>query len=357
MIRAPTVNSRRLCSSFALAKAPKLIFAASCSAAEAIQNPPRLEAALQEGDPLNLCKKQQQTETRTTQIGDADGGREALLCRRFFRGRFRTLLRHLAAGRFDGLHRRSGGRPDGQFELGADLAVAQQAHAVLGAADHAGADQGLGVDGLLGFELAGLDGLLQAPQVHFDQLQREGKIKATQKHAHVQRHLAAFEAQQRHAGTRLLALPAATGGLALARARAAADAHPLLGGAFVVAQFVQLSHGSLSSEINAGAQSHDSAVQKRPLPPRRTGAARCQAISSTTATMWWTLAIMPRTWGVSFRVTWRPTRFRPRPIRVARWSLLRRMGLAVCLMTISAIVLYLSLRWRRAPKRRRCGGR
>ena len=54
-------------------------------------------------------------------------------------------------------------------------------------------------------------------------------VEAALGHAHVQRHLAAFEAVDGDAGAGLLALHAATGGLALARARAAADAHALLG--------------------------------------------------------------------------------------------------------------------------------
>ena len=45
----------------------------------------------------------------------------------------------------------------------------------------------------------------------------------------MQRHLAAFEALDAHAGARRLALAAAAAGLALARADAAADADALLG--------------------------------------------------------------------------------------------------------------------------------
>ena len=50
------------------------------------------------------------------------------------------------------------------FNFGLQLALPQEAHAVLAAADHAGGDQGVGVDRLLGVELAGFDGVLRARQ-------------------------------------------------------------------------------------------------------------------------------------------------------------------------------------------------
>src|SRR4029450_7376304 len=109
---------------------------------------------------------------------------------------------------------------------------AQQTHAVEFATDHAGGDEDGRVDGLLGVELARGDRLFQAPQVHFGEVLAVEAVEAALGHAHVQRHLAAFEAGDGDAGARLLALHAATGGLALARARATAHAHTALGGAF-----------------------------------------------------------------------------------------------------------------------------
>jgi len=100
-------------------------------------------------------------------------------------------------------------------------------------------DQGFTLDLGRGVQLAGVDGVLQAPQVHFGQLQGVRVVEAALGHAHVQRHLAAFEAQQADAGPRLLTLDAAARGLALAGAGAAAHAHALLVRAFVVADFVQ----------------------------------------------------------------------------------------------------------------------
>ena len=63
--------------------------------------------------------------------------------------------------------------------------------------------------------------------------------------AAVERHLAALEAVDGDAGARLLALDAAAGGLALARADAAADALARLAGARVVGDFVELHRRSL----------------------------------------------------------------------------------------------------------------
>ena len=43
--------------------------------------------------------------------------------------------------------------------------IAEQPHAVLGAAQHAGLDQRRGVDGAAGVELAGVDRLLDAAEI------------------------------------------------------------------------------------------------------------------------------------------------------------------------------------------------
>src|SRR5262249_24948748 len=57
--------------------------------------------------------------------------------------------------------------------------------------------------------------------------------------AHVDWHLAAFEAVDGDAAARLLALDAPAGRLALARADAETDAHPLLAGARIVRDLVE----------------------------------------------------------------------------------------------------------------------
>ncbi len=55
----------------------------------------------------------------------------------------------------------------------------------------------------------------------------------------MERHLATLKAVDGDARARLGALLAATGGLALARADAASDAHTALAGAIIVLEFVQ----------------------------------------------------------------------------------------------------------------------
>ena len=62
----------------------------------------------------------------------------------------------------------------------------------------------------------------------------------------MQRHLAALEALDAHAGTSRLALAAATGLLARTRTNAAPDAGALLGGAGIVVNAIE-SHGALLS--------------------------------------------------------------------------------------------------------------
>src|SRR5689334_10445798 len=54
---------------------------------------------------------------------------------------------------------------------------------------------------------------------------------------------------------------------------------------------------------------------------------------------------MPRTEGVSSSVDTRPTLFRPRPASVARWSLVRRIGLPVW-RTLSVFLSAMSLTFR-----------
>src|SRR6266404_5504873 len=72
----------------------------------------------------------------------------------------------------------------------------------------------------------------------------ENIVEAALRQAPVDRHLAALEAFDAHAGTRGLALAAAAGGLALARTNAAADAHALLARAGIVGDIAEL-HRSL----------------------------------------------------------------------------------------------------------------
>src|ERR1700680_4099096 len=63
----------------------------------------------------------------------------------------------------------------------------------------------------------------------------------------------------------------------------------------------------------------------------------------TTRTRCLTLAIMPRTCGVSTSVRLRPRLFKPRPIRVASCTGGRRIGLATCTMVMVLACLLIEL--------------
>ena len=91
-------------------------------------------------------------------------------------------------------------------------------------------------------QAASIDGLLQGAQIDLGILQAERLPEAALGQAAMQRHLAAFEALHGDAAARLLALDAPAGGLALAGADAAADAHARLVRTRVVGDLVEF-HG------------------------------------------------------------------------------------------------------------------
>src|SRR5579871_5007010 len=190
-----------------------------------------------------------------------------------------------AAGLLDGRDGRLRGASHLESELGLDLALAQQAHAITQAPEHAGRDQRLAVDSLGNVETAGIDRLLQAVEIDLDIVQPMNVVEAALGHAHVERHLAAFEAVDGHARSRRLAFAAPAGGLALARADAPANAHARLAGARIVGELIE-PHG-------------------RPVP-------------YSTRTRWRTLLIMPRTADVSSSSRLRRILLSPRPMRVCR---------------------------------------
>src|SRR5207237_534045 len=107
----------RFFSSSALASAPKLRFAASCSAAETMAR---------------------RSEVRPAAIWGS-GGR--------FAGFLRRQDRNRAAGLLDRCDRGFGGAVDGERDLGLEFAVAEEAHPVVGAAQQSGLDHGGGVNG------------------------------------------------------------------------------------------------------------------------------------------------------------------------------------------------------------------
>ncbi len=116
---------------------------------------------------------------------------------------------------------------------------------------------------------------------------REDVVEAALRHAHVQRHLAAFEAIDLRAGTRLRTLHAASRRLAETGGRAAADLVLALVRAGIVADFVELH------------------VYFRPF--------------FHTSTRCWTARIMPRTEGVSSSVRVACILPSPSPRSVAAW--------------------------------------
>src|SRR6185503_15526269 len=189
----------RFFSSSALASAPKLRFAASCSAAETMAR---------------------RSEVRPVAIWGSGGRFARLLRRRQDRDR--------AAGLFHRGDRRPGSAPDREGHFGLQFAAAKQPNAVMGTAQQAGLDQGGGIDCRAGIELAGVDCLLHAAKIDLVQLQLERLVEAALRQPPMQRHLPALESLDAHARARGLALAAASAGLALAGADAAADAHAIL---------------------------------------------------------------------------------------------------------------------------------
>jgi hypothetical protein len=116
------------------------------------------------------------------------------------------------------------------------------------------------VDRCLGVELAGVDRLLDRAEIHLGIILGEDVVEAALRDPHVERHLAALEAEDGHAGAALLALLAAAGGLAEPGADAAADADARLAGALIVAR--SLSFMSL----------HSLSLLSRSSPQRKAGA-------------------------------------------------------------------------------------
>src|SRR6476661_5134369 len=140
---------------------------------------------------------------------------------------------------------------DLECELGLELALAEQAHAVLAAAREAGGLERVMVERALAIELAGIDRLLDRADVHFGEVFGEDVVEAALRQPHVERHLAALEAGDADARARLGALLAAAGGLAESRADAAADAHAALPRALVIPEFVEFHVPALAFAVVA----------------------------------------------------------------------------------------------------------
>src|ERR1700730_4606663 len=163
---------------------------------------------------------------------------------RLFLGRFGSgAAAHddLAAGCLDRADRCLRGSRDLDRDRRTELALGQQTDAVTRPAQHPGGDQLAGVEGALGGELAGVERLLQPPQIdHLEVLLEDLVVEAALRQPAMQRGLPALEAVQRDAAARGLALAAAPGGLALARAEAAADPLGPVMRARIVSDLVEL---------------------------------------------------------------------------------------------------------------------
>src|SRR5574338_114875 len=149
------------------------------------------------------------------------------------------------------LARAPGHAGDLERQLGLELALAEQADAVLAAARQARRLERVMVERALGLELAGVDCLLHRADVHLGIIAREDVVEPALGQPHVERHLAALEAGDRHTRARLGALLAATGGLAEPRADAPADAHAALAGALVIPEIVEFHVPALAFAVVA----------------------------------------------------------------------------------------------------------
>src|SRR5579863_4626103 len=156
----------------------------------------------------------------------------------FLLGRGKDLDR--APGLFDGGHRRFGSAVNLNIDLGLDFAAPQKPHAIPGAAQHAGLYQRLGVEGVLGVDQFGIDGLLNPVEIDLDKFEPENVGETALRQAPMQRHLAALKALDAHAGACSLTLAATARGLALAGADATANTHPLFARAGIVGDIAQL---------------------------------------------------------------------------------------------------------------------
>src|SRR5580704_14824377 len=160
----------------------------------------------------------------------------------------------LAAGLLDRGDRRRRGARDLHFYLGLDLAFAKEANAIRGTLEQARRQHGGRIDRLGGVELLVVDRLLDRADIDHLPGLLVRRTEAALGETTIKRHLAALEALDGNARARLLALDAAAGGLALARADTAAHAHAALAGAFVVSDLVQLHRSFLCTSASIGPQ-------------------------------------------------------------------------------------------------------
>src|SRR5689334_3863408 len=237
----------RFFSSSALASAPKLRFAASCSAAEtmslAFSRAPPPAAFSGPGPSADaghyLVSGFDKSIVPKSKLPEGARAMTQMLRRfAFFLGRGQDLDR--TARLFDGRNRGLGSAVHLDIQLGLELAAAEQPNATLGAANDARLDQRYRVHGFLDVDQLGIDRLLDPVEVDLGEFDAEDVVEAALGQTAMHRHLAAFETLDAHARTRGLALAAAACLLALAGTDAAADAHALFARAGVVGDIAEL---------------------------------------------------------------------------------------------------------------------
>src|SRR6188472_2834360 len=220
----------RFLRSSAFAKAEKLMFAASCSAADAI-------SYLMPSGGLDPKISGAEPEVATVSAFGRAGRLVSPLA-----GLPRGNERDGAAGLFH----RLGGAPAGVVDRDRDFrgehALAEQPHTIPRLARQAGRQQGCRVHRLAGIEPARIDCRLQPPQIDLVEAQRIRLGEAALGQPAIDRHLTALEACLGAAGPRRLALAAAPGRLAEPGADAAANPLAHMAGARLVGNAVEL-HG------------------------------------------------------------------------------------------------------------------
>src|ERR1700733_4770672 len=236
----------RFFSSSALARAPKLRFAASCSAAETIFGflpgvpcaTRSLKVDLARTPDIIWCSASI-SPSSLRQIARRRRTMTQMLRRLAFVLCWRQDF-HRAARLLDRRDRGFRSAVNLDRELGLEFTTTEQPHAGLRAPDHAGLHQRFGVDGVVGVEQLGVDRILNTVEIDLGIFDPEDVVEAALRQAPMQRHLAALKALDAHARTRGLALAAAARGLSLARADATPDAHPLFAGAGVGGDIAEL---------------------------------------------------------------------------------------------------------------------
>src|SRR3984885_1777526 len=164
------------------------------------------------------------------------GGRSVFLAQRL----------ETAAGLLDCRRGALGRGLDLEGRLCLQFAHTKNLDAVAPAGDDAGLHKALDRDRFGCAELAGVDRLLNAPQVHLVVLKLCGWGEAALGQAAMQRHLATFEALDADARASRLAFAATSGLLALSRTDAAPHADARLRRSRVVSYFVELHGGVLT---------------------------------------------------------------------------------------------------------------